>query len=106
MDFRVGGPCGVRECPKCRFTMIRLRESNLINRNEGYLLDYGDQRWFLWALLYGFVDTLIDMFLFYVLTPLGAKALGGLSQKHYRRTLRRYPKCMVCPHCKYLIREP
>ena len=86
--------------------MVLLRSSNLVNRNEGYMLDYGDDSWAMSGCLYGLVETAIAMFVYYVAIPVGSKLFGDRAQGRYRRVARRFPRSIVCPHCRYLVREP
>jgi hypothetical protein len=107
MGFRVGGAGSEVECPKCRFTMVRLQGSSIVNRNEGYLLDTTTQLdWYGGGCLFGFDEMLLGMFVYYVLTPIGSKLFGDRVQRHYRRIVHRYPRAMICPNCRYLVREP
>ena len=107
MSFRVSGATGGLECPKCRFTMEPLRDSNLIDRDEGYLLDTTTSSdWVLGWYVFGLLDDLIARFVYYVVDPLAAKLWGSRTQKYYRRVLRRFPNALVCPNCRYLVRDP
>jgi hypothetical protein len=96
---------GVRECPKCRFTMEYLSRSRYLDRDEGYLLDYG--------VGWDPDDHLVSSFLIgdlwrwlwrTALQPLLCRFFGNLSNRRYRKILRAYPHTLICPHCRYLLK--
>src|SRR5438874_1501910 len=91
---------GVRECPKCKFTMETLRDSSLRDRQAGYLLDYG-VRWdpddnLFTSYLIGWP---LRFFWRHLFEPIGSKLIGAWWNRRYRRILRNYPDTLICPHC-------
>jgi hypothetical protein len=98
--------CGIRECPKCRYTMEPLRKSVFLDGNEGYLLDngigwdpddnaatsflLGSPSRFLWR---HFVE------------PIANKLFGEWRNRKRRRVLKDYPGSLICPHCQYIMKR-
>ena len=97
---------GVRECPKCRFTMEYLRHSSLLDRRSGYMLDSSagwdpDDHGFTASL----VGSLIRFFWRQVIEPFGSKLIGDFWNRRYRKIARVYPESLICPHCFYILKR-
>jgi hypothetical protein len=97
---------GIRECPKCRFTMQYLCRSAFLNRNEGYILDRGvgfdPDDHILTSLLLGSWRRFLWR---HFIEPLSYQFFGQWRCRYYRRVARRHPGTLICPHCRYLIRQ-
>ena len=83
---------GVRECPKCHFTMEHLRHSPFLDANGGYILDKG-VRWdpddhVATSFLFG---SLSRFFWRHVGEPVVGQIISSLRNRYYRRILRRHP---------------
>lgn len=99
------GERGVSECPKCKFSMERLRNSSLLDRRSGYLLDTGG--WdrddhIVTSYLFG---SLLRFLWRQVLEPVSYKLFGDWQNRRYRKILRDYPQSLVCTHCHHVIRR-
>jgi hypothetical protein len=107
MTYDIDNPGrGTADCPKCRFTMEPLRQSVLLARNEGYMLDsgvgwdpndnvatsalLGSPSRFLWR---HFVE------------PIANKLFGEWKNRRRRRILELYPASLICPHCHYILKR-
>jgi len=96
----------VGDCPKCKHTMQRLSEYNSIRRNEGYSLDDGSgNSTIITYFLFGWIGVAIRFFTREVLVPVMTKIAGERKQSRYDTILKVYPKSVICPHCKHLIRQ-
>jgi hypothetical protein len=97
---------GVRECPRCKFTMERLRHSRVLDRQEGYLLDtsvgWSPDDHIVTASLFGSVWHFLWR---HVLEPLSYKLFGDWRKRRYAHIVRAYPESLICPHCGYLLRR-
>jgi hypothetical protein len=95
----------IEECPKCRHTMERLAAYNAIRRNEGYSLDYGSGNSnVVTYLLFGWTGVVIRLFTREVLVPVLNKAAGERKQSGHDAVLRVFPRSLICPHCKHIVR--
>ena len=97
---------GVRECPRCRFTMEYLRNSRLLDSDEGYILDrgvwwdpddhaatsflFGDLRRYLWR---------------HFIHPLTSRFFGNIRNRRYQKILRQYPESLICTHCGHVLKR-
>lgn len=96
----------IEECPKCRHTMERLAAYNSIQRNEGYSLDEGSGNSnVITYLLFGWIGLVIRLFTREVLVPLLQKAKGERKQSGYDAILRVFPRSLICPYCKHVVRQ-
>ena len=97
---------GVRECPRCKFTMEPLRRSRALDRQEGYLLDtsvgWSPDDHIATAYLFGSVWHFLWR---HVVEPLSCKLFGDWRRRRCARLLHRYPESLICPHCDYLLRQ-
>lgn len=97
---------GLRECPHCRFSMEYLRNSALLNTDEGYLLDTGTG----WdpddhvatAYLFGSVWRFLWR---HFGEPLLGRAISSFRNRRYRRILQEFPCSQICTHCRYLLKR-
>jgi hypothetical protein len=99
---------GVRDCPRCRHTMERLRSRLSIRRNEGYLLDdrEGDGSDAVWHLgLPGLALNTLKLFYRYTLQPLTSKLAGEMKERRLGRVLQEYPESLICPHCNNVLKR-
>ena len=97
---------GVRECPKCRFTMEYLRKSAYLSRNEGYILDSGAG----WApddhVATSFLFGSLSRFLWrHFVEPISYKLFGEWRNRKRRRILEEYPESLICPHCQFILKR-
>jgi len=106
IDISEGAPRGGRDCPKCMFSMIPLRNSAVLNQDDGYLTDYGvgfdpddhpvssiligDPRRYIWR---HFVE------------PLLGRMLSKRRNRKYQRVLKIFPNTLICTHCAHLIKQ-
>jgi hypothetical protein len=83
-----------------------LSRSSFLNRDEGYLLDYG--------VGWDPDDHIVSSFLIgdlyrwlwrTHLQPLLGRFWGNLRSRRYRRLLRDYPHTLICPHCHHLLKR-
>jgi hypothetical protein len=94
------------ECPKCKFSMEALRDSAVLNAEEGFILDsrgYSDVD-----------DNAITSYLFgsisrflwrYLIEPLSYKLFGDWKSRRYRKLLAEYPRSLICTHCRYVVKR-
>ncbi|MCW3095534.1 MAG: hypothetical protein JWL77_1152 [Chthonomonadaceae bacterium] len=106
MDITNGAPRGGRDCPQCMFSMIYLRKSAVLNRDEGYLLDYGvgfdpDDNPFSSVLIGSPSRYLWRHFV----GPLLSRTVGNFRSRRYREILRIFPNTLICTHCSHLIKQ-
>lgn len=106
MVYDLNNPgAGVRDCPRCRRTMERLKQYNAIQRNEGYLLDDGqDSNGFAFG-LFGWGGVVLKVFYRYTLQPLFSKAQGERRQRTYANILAKFPNTLICPHCSHILKR-
>ncbi len=107
MTYDLGNPGhGLRECPKCRYTMEPLRKSAFLARNEGYMLDSGvgwdaDDH-----VATSFLFGSLSRFLWrHFVEPISHKLFGEWRNRARQRVLREYPDSLVCPHCHYILKR-
>lgn len=117
MDWRCEGTAmldldkplrGVRDCPKCHWTMEFLKAFNAQERDEGFLLDYSDTNIYdhpVTATLFAGERGLMEYLRYHVVTPLLSRWLGRWKQRRYARIVRDFPATLICPHCGHLIRR-
>ncbi len=101
-----GTPQETRECPKCHFSMEYLRDSPVLNREEGYVMDnsvgfdpddnpitstlIGSPSRFLWRNVIG---------------PFFSKLKGDRQNRSYQEILRLYPNTLICTHCEHIVKQ-
>jgi hypothetical protein len=96
----------IEDCPKCKHSMERLAAYNSIKRNEGYSIDDGSGNSnILTYVLFGWVGVVIRLFTREVLVPIMTKLAGERKQTRYEAILNVFPKSLICPHCKHIIRQ-
>ena len=106
MNNADGTPRGGRECPKCMFSMEYLRNSVVLDREEGYVLDRAPEP-DLFDVNYR--TSLLIMGLSYVwhstIGALIAKVVGDRRRRKYQEILRLYPHTIICTHCEHIIKQ-
>lgn len=97
---------GEQECPKCKFSMERLRDSAVLDMREGYSMNYSvgwdpDEN-LVTSLLVGWWQRYVWK---HTLGPILSKWWGEWKSRRYRKTLREYPRTLICTHCRYLLKR-
>jgi hypothetical protein len=97
---------GIKDCPRCRHTMERLRSRLHLPRNEGYLLDDEQEATnFVFLRLFGLIGLALRVFYRYTLQPLTSKLVGEIKERKLGRALKEYPESLICPYCNYLLKR-
>jgi hypothetical protein len=97
---------GIRDYPRCRHTMQRLRTRLNTRTNEGYLLDTGDGKGGAIAYgLFGILGLVLNLLYRYTLHPLTSKLFGDIKTRRLERVLREHPESLICGYCNYLLKR-
>ena len=96
---------GVRDCPRCKHTMQRLKEYNSIRTNEGYTLDYDNKPDWLTYVMFGWFVYLIKMILKHTIQPLYNQQRGKARQAKFDKIVQRFPNTLICPYCSYIMKR-
>lgn len=98
-------PGYVEDCPRCKHSLERLAKYNAICRNEGYSLDYSTDSDDAWTFLFfGRSVLILRKFVRELLIPLMHKVTGERRQSRLDAVLKVYPRSLICPHCKHVVR--
>jgi hypothetical protein len=97
---------GVRDCPRCRHTMERLRSRLSVSRNEGYLIDDDTGTEDAWTYLtLGWGGVALRFLYRHTLQPLTSKLFGHLKEQRHQRVLRAFPESLICSYCNHLLKR-
>ncbi len=106
MNNADGTPRGGRECPKCMFSMEYLRDSPVLNREEGYVMDGGvgfdpDDN----PITSGLFGSPYRFVLRNIIEPFFSKVRGDRRNRKYQEILRLFPNSLICTHCEFVIKQ-
>jgi hypothetical protein len=106
MPYDLDNPSGSGECPKCRFTMEPLRHSALLNTDGGYMLDNGvgwdPDDHVVTSTLFGSPSRFLWR---HFGEPLIGRLISTIRNRRYQNTLKRFPRTLVCTHCRHLVKR-
>ena len=97
---------GLRDCPQCRFSMEYLRNSPVLNRQAGYVLDRTPEPdGYVCYSRSSLVISGIGFLWNSTIAPLFAKLRSDRLNRKYREILRLFPNSLVCTHCEHIIKQ-
>ena len=101
-----GSPRGGRDCPECKYSMVYLRNSAVLNQDDGYIADFGvgfdpDDNPFTSVLIGSPTRYLWRHFV----GPLFGRMLSKRRNRKYQRILQIFPNTLICTHCSHLIKQ-
>ena len=96
---------GLRDCPRCRFSMEYLQSSSALRRQEGYILDRTpDPDPYLYSKSSAIFALCSEMW-HSLITPLFGKLISDRRNRKYQEIVRLFPNALICTHCAHLIKQ-
>ncbi|MCW3096623.1 MAG: hypothetical protein JWL77_2241 [Chthonomonadaceae bacterium] len=99
-------PRGLRDCPRCKFSMEYLRNSAALNRQEGYVLDRSPEPDpYEYSSNSSFLISGISFLWHSTVAPLFAKLRSDRRNRKYQEIVRIFPHTLICTHCEHIIKQ-
>ena len=95
----------IRDCPRCRHTMVPLRNHIAFKRNEGYLADYGPGSFLAEGMVLGEIWLALRLFIYHVFQPILSQKIGNRRQRKLQNIFLRFPNALICEQCGMLLKR-